>query len=219
MEDRTTYIGHIRQFKLYYSDWSLYKAHLDNYFIANNITNSARKRAILLAMLDEEAYKLMLFLCQPLLPEDQDFEALIVTFDQHLVPSKSMFVERYKFYKAKKPRGESVDDWSMRVRNLAATCQFGQYLDACLRDKFIFGLGEEHLSDFLGNDDSLTFEEAVEIAKEKVGNSESYWYDFRGGCTNTSSSYRFHDFEKLFFADEWSFFCPYVVLDCSRHCH
>lgn len=213
MGDRTPYIGQLREFNLYYSDWSIYKAHLDNYFIANNITSSDRKRAILLTLLNEEAYKLMLSLCQPCLPEDKDYEALITVFDRNLTPPKSLFIERYKFYKARRHRSESVEDWAMRVRNMAARCEFGDCLDECLRDKFIFGLGEEHLFQFVESDVSLSFEQAVKIVKEKVGSDHC---DFRWYCP---FGYRFHDTGNFFYDSDWSLFYPYVAMDCYRHYH
>lgn len=216
MDERTTYIGQIRQFKLHASDWSIYKAHLINYFVANNINNSDKKRAILLTMLDEEAYKLILFLCRPVLPEGKDFEDLIVLFDLNLAADTSVFFERHKFYKAKKFRGESVEDWATRVEKLAATCGFGEGLDAYLRDRFIFGFGEEHLFKFLGNDVSLTFENAVKVAKENLGSSESYSYDFSKYCANGGFSYKCYDFENFLYASDWCLFYPCVLMERHR---
>lgn len=51
-----------------------------------------------------------------------------------------VYVERQKFYAAKKPENESIQDSAVKLRSISTRCQFGNQLLNILRDKFICGL-------------------------------------------------------------------------------
>lgn len=56
-------------------DWSIFRARLEQYFIANAITD-----AILLNTCDEDAYRLIFNLC---IPENELYKDLVKLFDKH----------------------------------------------------------------------------------------------------------------------------------------
>lgn len=62
------FVGHLPEFSLKSSNWGIYKAKLENYFVANPVkadTETSPKRAILLNMMDKNAYKLMYDIVSP----------------------------------------------------------------------------------------------------------------------------------------------------------
>lgn len=162
-------IGKLREFSSKDSDWAIFKARLEQYFIANNIKDDVVKRAILLNTCDEDAYRLMYSLCVPTSPERKDFKDLISLFDKHFQSTTSAFAARHKFYGSEKNCAESVSDWAARVRNLAAKCEFGNELEVVMRDKFVLGLQNSEVMRRLFEEKiTISFEKAVEIANNQV---------------------------------------------------
>lgn len=141
--ENPSYYGQIREFDAQNSDWTIYKRRLENYFIVNGIKDNAKKRAILLNALNEEAYKLMYSLCIPSMPETKTYEQLVKNFDEHFKISESPLVARSKFFEAFRNEHESVNEWAARVRSLAIQCEFdAAIIDMMLRDRFIMGFGK-----------------------------------------------------------------------------
>ncbi|KAJ8963746.1 hypothetical protein NQ317_008082 [Molorchus minor] len=135
-----SYYGQVREFTGQNSDWPIYKRRLDNYFLVNAIAEDAKRRAILLNALDEEAYKLMYNLCLPRLPEDKTYKELTELFNSYYKVVETPFVARAKFFSAFKNANENVNEWAARVRSLALNCEFQEtVIDMMLRDRFIVG--------------------------------------------------------------------------------
>ncbi|KAJ8978617.1 hypothetical protein NQ317_014545 [Molorchus minor] len=168
-ETQVGYIGHLQEFDPANSDWSVFKRRIDNYFVANNITDDKRKGAILLNVLNEEAYKLLYNLCLPEDPERKKYSELIPLLSEYFKPSLTVFAARYQFYTSRKTPSETAKEWSARVRQLAGLCQFeDQELNMVLRDHFIIGFCEGRVQDRLFEEKkSITLKEAVEIAISK----------------------------------------------------
>lgn len=105
------YLGRLHEFSLKSSDWSIFKARLENYFAANGIKveNSEKRRAILLNVLDEDAYQLVYNLVSPKKPEAKTYADLVKTLDTHFKPQQSTFASRFKFYAAVKEPNETVN--------------------------------------------------------------------------------------------------------------
>ncbi|XP_045471838.1 uncharacterized protein LOC123678727 [Harmonia axyridis] len=163
-------IGHLREFNVSVSDWTIYKVQLTNYFAANNITDPAIKRAIFLNCCSESSFQLLNSLCIPDTPQDKDFDNLLKYFDTYFAPAKLVFPERQKFYNCSKAKEESVQEWAARVRQLASRCNFKTAeLSTILRDKFIMGFEKGPIMDRLFEEDEtkLTFEMAIEVACRK----------------------------------------------------
>ena len=57
------------------------------------------------------------------------------------------------FYKAKRHEGESVNDYTVRLRHLAGPCNFGTNLEKELLRAFVFGCGIENVEELLSSDD------------------------------------------------------------------
>ncbi|XP_044760766.1 uncharacterized protein LOC123318216 [Coccinella septempunctata] len=174
-ESTTSNIGHLREFNPAISEWSIFKRRIDNYFVANTITDEKRKGAILLNVLSEEAYKLVFNMCLPEEPETKTHKVLSDLLTNHFKPSESVFAARYKFYTAKKGSTETAKEWAARLRNFAAQCQFNNLqLEMVLRDIFIVNYDKGSVQDrLLEEKNSVTFTEMVELASAKSATQAS----------------------------------------------
>ena len=147
-------------------NWENYCERLEQYYLANNIDNEDRKRAILLASCGENTYTLMKNLCSPQKPSEKSFGELTKKLQDHLSPKPLTIAERFKFYLRRQQENETVRDFIAVLRKLAETCDFGEFLDFALRDIFVCGLKSKNrnIQKVLLTKKDLTVHKAVEIA-------------------------------------------------------
>ncbi|KAK4875936.1 hypothetical protein RN001_012358 [Aquatica leii] len=162
-------VGHLREFNPQTCDWQIFKSRMENFFVANEIKDEDRKRAIVLNILNEEAYKLVFNLCLPTQPEKMKYVDLLRIITEHFKPQQSVFSARYKFYNAKKIEYETPKEWAARLRSLAAHCQFEESLEIALRDQFLMGYEKGAVQDRLFEEDvKVTFAKVIDIATSKM---------------------------------------------------
>ena len=76
-------------------------------------------------------------LCSPVNPKDKTFEQLSELLQQHFKPKRLEVAESYRFHRCFQEENESVSVYSARLRHLASTCNFGEFLNRSLRDQFV----------------------------------------------------------------------------------
>lgn len=164
------FMGFLREFNFYSTDWKVFKNQLENFFVVNNISDTVKKRALFLNILDSESYKLLVTLCMPECPEDTPFDALLDLFKQEFTPGDSIVGKRLKFYHLKKDDQEDVDSWAKRVESAAENCKFGDDADFNLKKKFISGFEDINLYKYLEENIHCPFSELLQnisLVKEK----------------------------------------------------
>lgn len=82
-EDIMALIGKVEEFQEN-DDWIEYTERLDQYFLANEITNNEKKRAVLLSTCGAKTYKLIRNLVSPGKPRDKTFAELVNIVKNHL---------------------------------------------------------------------------------------------------------------------------------------
>ena len=58
----------------------------------------------------------------------------------HYRPQTIEIAERFKFFKCYQKKEENAAEFMAELRQLAKTCNFGNYLDTAIRDQFVCGL-------------------------------------------------------------------------------
>ncbi|XP_055916618.1 uncharacterized protein K02A2.6-like [Eupeodes corollae] len=172
-----SFLGNINEFAPG-EDFVAYKDRVQQYFIANKIAAEIQT-PVFITLVGSEVYKVLKSLAAPALPSSKPFTELIGLLEQHYAPKHNKRAERFKFQKAKQEDGESISDFIIKLRNLAETCRFGDFIDdsvsntASLRnlaledalvDKFIVGLRNDRIQQNILTDDSRTFDKCCEIA-------------------------------------------------------
>ena len=56
----------------------------------------------------------------------------------------SLLTDRFKFWTSSQTSHESIQEWEVKVRQASSLCAYGELTDELTRDKFIFGLHEDH---------------------------------------------------------------------------
>ena len=103
-------------------------------------------------------------LASPAQPEDKSFEDLRGLIKIHLKPKPLIIAERFKFHQRKQGEGESVNQYLVELRKLSENCEFVEFLEQALRDRFVCGLSSPSIQKRLLSEADLTLKKAVEIS-------------------------------------------------------
>lgn len=132
-------IGNLGPFDEKSEKFSDYADRFEAYLAANDIDDD-RKVNVFLAVIGPDAYKLLKNLCDPHNPNTRTFTALSQLLQGHYEPAPIVIAERHKFWTATQGESESVSEFVARLKKLASTCSFGEFLLQALRDRLVSGL-------------------------------------------------------------------------------
>lgn len=145
--------------------WESYKERLQNYFIALDIEDETKKKAILTNVIGPGNYERVRNMCFPASANDKNYEELLEMFDKLFTPSTVIFKERKMFYLTRKPKNTKATEWHETVRRLALNCKFGAYTENALLDKFVTSFDGMVFERFCEEGTDLTLSKALEIAQ------------------------------------------------------
>ncbi|KRY90554.1 Transposon Tf2-9 polyprotein [Trichinella pseudospiralis] len=157
-------LGHIEEFDISKpKEWTAYASRLTFFLLANNVTDSAKRRAVLLSSCGGAVFNLIQALISPANPNEKSFDEILFVLEEHFSRRPSEIVKRNAFYKRNQKIGESISDFVADLRRLAQGCNFSD-LEIMLRDRLGIGLRDEELQLRLFSRKNLTFESALEEA-------------------------------------------------------
>ena len=156
-------LGKISEFDPAIEDFETYVERLKLFMTANDIAD-AKKVPVFLSCIGPRPYKLLKSLLTPEKPEEKGLESLIDTLKSHYAPKPVVISERFKFYQRVQREGESVSSYAAELKNLTVYCEFGDFLNQALRDKFVCGLRNTATQKKLLSEEKLTFDGALKIA-------------------------------------------------------
>lgn len=104
------------------------------------------------------------FLVSPNDPAATTYQDLRTTLIDHFDRAKNKFVESIKFRHIVQEKDESVAKFVLRLKQGAAHCEYGAFLDRMLIEQFLHGLEARDMCDVIIAKDPATFKAAYEIA-------------------------------------------------------
>ena len=118
---------------------------LDSYFLANDIADPVKKRAILVNAVGPKTYRLIKTLCLPGKPQDHSIEEIVKRVKTHFHPKPSPIIKRYEFNTRRQKPGESIAKFMAALRKIADDCDYGTVLNDMLHDRLacVWGGGQE----------------------------------------------------------------------------
>ena len=164
-ESTTNLYGKLKAFEPAEENISTYLERVALFFDANGVPDE-KKVATLLTVIGPNNYGIVRSLVAQALLKDKSFAELEAVLKGHFQPKPLVIVERYRFYQRNQAETESVQDYVADLRRLAITCDFGNFLDQALRDRFVCGLKSQQIQKNLA-EDTLTMARALEIAQAK----------------------------------------------------
>ena len=91
-------------------------------------------------------------------------DSLLTALRSHFEPKLLVIVERFRFYQRVQKAGESMADFIADLHRLTIHCEFEDFLDQALPDRFVCGLKSEAIEKRLLTERDLTMTHAQEIA-------------------------------------------------------
>ncbi|XP_075730853.1 uncharacterized protein LOC142774348 [Rhipicephalus microplus] len=144
--------------------WQAYLVKIDAYFEANEVTDDAKKRALLVAALGSRTVEILCGTIAPRKPSSLSYEEVVSTLNEHYDPSPNEISESFKFFHRNQQEGESVQAFIVEIRKLAHNCNFSSMLERMLRDRIVCGVRSKNLQKQLLAKKDLTLAEAEALA-------------------------------------------------------
>ena len=157
--------GKISQFIPSQESWSSYTERLEYYFIANDVQDPAKKKAILLTVCGPSTFQLLKNLLQPNMPESKAYTDLVDLLSNHLNPTSSVIMQRFKFNTRTRKDTESVAIYVAELKRLGEHCEFGDKLNEMVRDRLVCGVNDIRIQNRLLQESKLTYDKAFELAQ------------------------------------------------------
>ncbi|XP_014206037.1 uncharacterized protein LOC106637677 [Copidosoma floridanum] len=144
-------------------DWEQYVDRMEQFFIANDVTDTSKQRAILLSKVGAEMYDVIAKVCKPHKPGAKSYDEIIKLVKKHLKPQASHLAYRSNFGQRVQKDNESISDYVAELKDLANDCKFNNLEDQVL-DQLISGLKNKSVVAELLKIDEPTLEVALKKA-------------------------------------------------------
>ena len=125
---------------------------------------TAKKVAHLLSDIGPKTYTVLKSLTAPTLPAQCEYARIKEVLIQHYKPTPLTIAERFAFHKREQLPEEKINDFVIELRKLAQSCDFGDFLEQALRDRFVCGLTNTNMQKRLLTEKNLTLERAISLA-------------------------------------------------------
>ncbi|XP_061514505.1 uncharacterized protein K02A2.6-like [Anopheles gambiae] len=97
-------------------------------------------------------------------PQEILYKDLRKTLETHFDKQRNKFVESIKFRQIMQQQGESIAQFTLRLKQGAAHCDYGEFLDRMLIEQLLHGLMERGICDEIIAKNPVTFKDTCEIA-------------------------------------------------------
>ena len=121
--------GSITEFSGIAEDWEAYMEQLESYFVANDITTAAKKRAVLLSSCGTATYKTIRSIVAPEKLTNMAYAELTKKVREHFSPKPSPIIQRFKFNTCVRCPDETIAMYVARLRELTQFCEFGDTIE------------------------------------------------------------------------------------------
>lgn len=140
--------------------WKTWSKRFETYLVALNITEDKQKRALLLYQAGQATQEIF----ETLQDTGDTYEAAKTKLDSHFAPKKNVDYEIFQFRQAAQKPGETVDQFSTRLRKLAATCEFHDS-EKEIKSAIILNCLSKRLRRFALREENLTLDQLLSKAR------------------------------------------------------
>ncbi|XP_049525093.1 uncharacterized protein K02A2.6-like [Dermacentor silvarum] len=145
-------------------DWKAYITKAEAYFEATGVSDSGKKRALLVAALSTRTVQVLAGQVAPRKPNSLTYEEAVKVLDDYFDPKRHEITESFRFFNRCQLEGEPIQQFIVEIRRIADGCNFGDMLDRMLRDRIVCGVRSNALQKQLLAKTELTLREAEAIA-------------------------------------------------------
>ena len=146
--------------------WKKWKRAFDLYVTGKGVTNDGQKRGLFLHVAGLDVQEIYFTLAGE--DASASFAATVKVLDDSFIPKTNVPFERHLFRQIAQESGETVDQFVCRLRQRAASCEFGENEDDYIRDQVIDKCYSSKLRrKFLEKEGAATLEDLLRIARSQ----------------------------------------------------
>ena len=125
----------------------------------------ARQVATLLAVIGKQVNKVFRTFTWSSPDDAKKIAAVVSKFEEYCIPRENTIYKRFLFFTRDQRESETVDQYLMELRQIAANCDFESVTpDQLLRDRLVTGTKTAKVRENLLKEKKLTLEKAIDIA-------------------------------------------------------
>lgn len=137
---RMSLIGNIEPFTFDgQSDLNEYLIRMEHIFKINKVEEEL-KISFLISIAGKEFHERVNVVIKPKELKDFTYTQLTSLIKSNFKPVKNIRAERFKFLSRVMNDSESIEDFAVEIKNLANTCEYGDFLETMLGDKLILSI-------------------------------------------------------------------------------
>ena len=155
------------------TNWKIFREAYEDYLVATGLDEKDKKIqvATLKSLMGAECKKILKRL--QLTDDDMKEPAIILgALQDHFVPVRNILYERYIFHNTEQQAHETIDQYLIKLRQLAEPCQFGALEDEMVRDRLVLGCRDSAARTRLFREKSCDLKKAVESLRISETTSE-----------------------------------------------
>ena len=156
--------GQLHEYQASQEPVSAYLERVTLFFQANEIAEE-KQVAVFLSVVGATTYALLRDLLAPKKPHEKSLGDLFAALKTHFEPKPLVIEQRFHFHRRDQKPLESIAEYVAELRKAASFCEFGDFMDDALRDRFVCGLQSELAQKRLLTEETLTFARAIDIAR------------------------------------------------------
>ncbi|XP_069134399.1 uncharacterized protein [Argopecten irradians] len=92
-----------------------------------------------------QTYSLLRNIMIPDLPSTKTYDEIVTALKGNFMPEPLVIAERFRLHNRSQKEEESVADYVVGLKKLAARCEYGNFLQQALRDRLVCGLRNEFI--------------------------------------------------------------------------
>ncbi|KAJ8405582.1 hypothetical protein AAFF_G00315620 [Aldrovandia affinis] len=148
-------------------NWDIFRAEYEDYVLVTGTAEKDKKiqAATLRSVMGSECRHVYRHNLNLSVAGTGDPAVILDELEKYFKPAKNTIYERYVFGSCKQEEGESIDNFVTRLRERAATCEYGQLKDEMIRDKIVLGVANESIRRRLLREKGLTLITAIEMCR------------------------------------------------------
>ena len=146
-------------------NWQFFKDSWDNYAIATGLDKKDKtiQVATLLTVMGKDCHTIYKNL--PMTEEERKDPAdILKKLTEHFEPTKNTIYERFLFNSGVQG-SDPFDTFVSKLRQLAATCEYGELQDQLIRDRIVIGLNDQAQRARLLREKDLTLGKAISLCR------------------------------------------------------
>lgn len=149
-------------------DFEDYLVGVNNFFELNSVSDDKYRVRLLMNLIGSTASTKIVKALKPRKFDDEKYDVIIAKCRSLFGIEKNSIVEHFRFNNRAQKEGETISDFAVELQAMAEHCDFGDFLDVALRDRFVAGLRNVHTKKaLLKLDSKKKFVEVVESAKRE----------------------------------------------------